>query len=539
MAAEDCGGFLFCAPSKFHLPLAACFLSSGASSMNRLVISAALFHLAAVTSVAQVSTATKLANLPPPVDDKKAVAVPAANSDVYKSVLRIEVATQVPDYEAPWNAGRFSGGIGTGFIIGKNKILTNAHVISNARRILVTVYGSAKKYPAKVEHVAHDCDLALLSVEDFTDFEGFPGFDIGDVPVLESQVRVIGYPVGGERLSVTRGVVSRIDFQPYSHSRADSHLVVQIDAAINPGNSGGPVLQDGKVVGVAFQGLRQADNTGYIIPTPVVKRFLKDIEDGKYDSYADIGIQHFDLHNPAMRKELGLPNDGNGVLVAKVLPGGPCDGILKTGDILISLDGKMVDSAGKVNYDGENVDLNEVIERKFTGDKVAVRFLRAGVWNDVEIEVKPIEASRMYAIQYEKKPRYVVFSGLVFQPLDTNLFAASKFENVTLRRLYTDYVSKGFFKKHEDIVVLTRIESDPVTSQLDGFTGLAVEKINGVEVKSLAHAHELLYPKEQPEFFVIELFDAERPLVIPSASVTAANERMKANGIAKLENLRD
>ena len=184
---------------------------------------------------------------------------PPLPSDVYKSVLRIEVATQVPDYQTPWNSGRFGGGIGSGFIIGKNRILTNAHVVSNARRILITVYGSPKKYPAKVEFVAHDCDLALLSIDDSKDLESFPTFELGNVPSLESQVRVIGYPVGGERLSVTRGVVSRIDFQPYSHSRADSHLVVQIDAAINPGNSGGPVVQDGKVVGVAFQGLRQAD----------------------------------------------------------------------------------------------------------------------------------------------------------------------------------------------------------------------------------------------------------------------------------------
>jgi S1-C subfamily serine protease len=159
-------------------------------------------------------------------------------------------------------------------------ILTNAHVVSNQQRILITIHGSPEKYPAKVDYIAHDCDLAILSLEDFSDFEDFPVFSLGEIPVLESLVTVIGYPVGGERLSVTKGIVSRIDFQPYSHSRSDSHLVVQIDAAINPGNSGGPVLQDGKVVGVAFQGLRQADNTGYIIPTPVVKRFLKDGERG-------------------------------------------------------------------------------------------------------------------------------------------------------------------------------------------------------------------------------------------------------------------
>ena len=465
---------------------------------------------------------------------------PPLPSTVYKSVLRIESATQVPDYTTPWNAGAFGGGIGTGFIIGKNKILTNAHVISNGRRLLVTVYGSPVKYPAKVDFVAHDCDLALLSVEDFSNLEALPVFDFGEVPSLESQVRVIGYPIGGERLSVTRGVVSRIDFQPYSHSRADSHLVIQIDAAINPGNSGGPVVQDDKVVGVAFQGMRQADNTGYIIPTPVIRRFLKDIEDGKYDSYADLGISEFPLYNPAMRKALGLKPDGIGVLITKVVPTSSGDGILQAGDILMSLDGKQVDSAGMITIDGENVNLNEIVERKYAGDKVAVRYLRAGASTEVDIVLKPLEWSRMYSIQYEKKPRYLVFAGLVFQPLDTNLFAASKFDDVTVRRLYTDYVPKGLFAKHKDIVVLTRIQSDPVTSQLGDFAGYAVDKINGVEVRDLAHAHELLHPEKAPEFHVIELFGAERPVIIPSASVEGANKRVKASyGIGELENLKD
>lgn len=471
------------------------------------------------------------------------VALPAfaqTAADVYRSVLRIEAATQVPDYETPWNSGRFSGGIGTGFIIGKNRILTNAHVVSNGRRLLVTVYGSPVKYPARVEHVAHDCDLALLSVEDFSDFESFPAFEFGEVPQLESQVRVIGYPIGGERLSVTRGVVSRIDFQPYSHSQADSHLAVQIDAAINPGNSGGPVLQDGKAVGVAFQGLRQADNTGYVIPTPVIRRFLKDIEDGRYDHYVDLGITEFPLHNPAMRVALGLPDDGIGVLVNSVTPTSGADGVLQAGDVLSAIDGHPVDAAGMVTIDRENVNLNEIVERKFAGDKVAVRFLRGGEWRDAEIVLKPIPWSRMYAVEYEKKPRYLVFAGLVFQPLDTNLFGAAKFDDVSLRRLYTDYVPKGLFQKHRDIVVLSRIESDPVTSQLGEFAGHAVDRINGVEVTDLRQAHALLHPEKAPEFHVIELHGVGRPVVIPSADVAEANRRVARNsGIAKLENLDD
>ncbi len=462
------------------------------------------------------------------------------SADLYRSVLRIEVATQTPDYETPWNSGRFGGGIGTGFLIGKNQILTNAHVVSNQQRILVTVHGSPKKYPAKVEFIAHDCDLALLSLEDFSDFADFPVFTFGAIPTLESQVTVIGYPVGGERISVTKGIVSRIDFQPYSHSRADSHLVVQIDAAINPGNSGGPVLQNGKVVGVAFQGLRKADNTGYIIPTPVVNRFLKDIEDGTYDQYVELGIREFPLHNPAMRKALGLPNDGNGVLIINVIPSSSVDGVLQTGDILHSLDGSPVDSAGQVLVDGEKVNLNEIVERKYSGDTVRIRYLRDGSWNDVDVTLKPLPPSRMYSVQYEKNPRYVVFAGLVFQPLDTNLFATSKFSDITVRRLYTDYISKGIFQEKEDIVILTQIETDPVTSRMSDFTGLAVDTVNGQPLRNLKQLHEILYAEDPPEFHVIELYGANRPIVIPSAEVSNANQRVQANyGIQNLYNLED
>jgi S1-C subfamily serine protease len=454
---------------------------------------------------------------------------PSAPSDIYKSVVRIEVASQTADYATPWNSGRFGGGIGTGFLIGKNKFLTNAHVVSNAERVLVTIHGSPEKYPAKVEFIAHDCDLALLSVEDFHDFEKLPVFDFGNVPALESQVRVIGYPIGGERLSVTRGVVSRIDFSTYSHSRADSHLIVQIDAAINPGNSGGPVVQDGKVVGVAFQGLRQADNTGYIIPTPIVRRFLKDIDDGRYDNYAELGVTEFPLHNPAMRKAFNLPNDGKGVLVTDVTPTGTADGILKPGDILLSIDGNVVDSAGMITLEGENVNMQEIVERKFAGDKVSLRFIRAGKTEETQAVLKPLPPSRMYAVQYEKKPRYIVFAGLVFQPLDTNLFATAKFEDINVRRLYADYVPKGVFQKRPDVVILTRIESDPLTTMMDGVQGLAVDKINGVEVRDLKHAYELLQPSTPPEFFVIELFGADRPLVVPANQIEAANKRVQLN----------
>ena len=463
-----------------------------------------------------------------------------SNADIYRSVVRIEAATQMPNYSTPWNAGRFSGGIGTGFLIGPNQFLTNAHVVSNAKQVLINIYGSPQKHQAKVEFIAHDCDLAILSVQDFKPFEQLPVFAISQkVPQLESQVRVIGYPIGGERLSVTRGVVSRIDFQPYSHSRADSHLVVQIDAAINPGNSGGPVLQENQVVGVAFQGLTEADNTGYIIPTPVVNRFLKDIKDGKYDEYTDLGIAEFPLINPAMRAALKLANNGRGVLITKVTPGGSCDGKVQAGDVLISIDDYPIDANGAILIDGEKVNMHEIVERKFAGDIVKLRVLRDAKPLDLDVSLKTLPQSRMYAIKYEEKPRYIVFAGLLFQPLDTNLFATASFRDVNVRRMYSDYVSKGLFQQMEDIVILTDYLSDEINSSMPAYTGRVVKSINGTAVTSIAQAESLLYPKELPKNFVIELMGVDRPLILPADRIEAANQRvMKNYNIPRLSNLK-
>ena len=215
---------------------------------------------------------------PPSAAATPAIPVPA----IHRSLARITTTSQDPNYREPWASGSIEEGVGTGFIIDGERILTNAHVVSNVRFLTVEKEDDPRKYTAKVQFIGHDCDLAVLKVNEPGFFEGTVPLQLGNIPEIESTVAAYGYPVGGDRMSVTEGIVSRIDFQTYSHSLVDSHLAIQISAAINPGNSGGPVLQHGRVVGVAFQGYsgEVAQNVGYMIPVPVIERFLKDISDG-------------------------------------------------------------------------------------------------------------------------------------------------------------------------------------------------------------------------------------------------------------------
>lgn len=469
---------------------------------------------------------------PPPETVVTKPARPAPAATLFDSVFRIEVATQNPDYRTPWNAGGFAGGNGTGFLIGPNQILTNAHVVSNARRILVTQRNSARKLPATISHIAHDCDLALISLDDPAPLGGLIHLPIGGMPELDSEVRAIGYPVGGDRLSVTRGIVSRIDFRPYSHSRSDSHLIIQVDAAINPGNSGGPAIQGDKVIGVAFQGLTQADNTGYIIPTPVINRFLTDIEDGQYDQYVDLGLGTFPLFNPAMRKALGLPDNDKGVLVTNIIPEGPCDGFIQENDILLAIDGSAIDSAGNIVVDGETLVLHEIVERKFAGDPVTLEFLRDGTKQTAEIKLKPLPGSPIFTIVYGERPEYIFYGGLVIQNLTLNSMSAHRLSDVTTRYLTSNYLNKAIFRDRPEILVLTRVESDELTANMTSFRGAIINTINGEKVRDLKHAYELLYETEQPEFTVLEFEDRGRPLAMPSAQVEEINRRlMQTNNI--------
>ena len=297
-------------------------------------------------------------------------------NDQYKGVVKIEMDSLTPDYATPWNTGRYQGGIGTGFLIGENAFMTNAHVVSNAERIYISMYGDSRKIPARVKFIAHDADLALLEADDPKPFKGIRPFEFSkNLPHLEDEVRVIGYPIGGNRLSVTRGVVSRIDFTTYAHPRNTEH----------------------------------ANNTGYVIPTPVIRHFLEDIKDGVYDGYVDMGIQAAPILNPAMRKAFGLPDDEKGVLIGKVLKGSSADGVLRNGDLLMKVDGYDVDSSAMIELDGQKISMKELIERCFKDDRLPLDIIRDGKPMKVEMVMKPSPSRDLLMAEYDKMPRYVVF----------------------------------------------------------------------------------------------------------------------------------
>ena len=459
-------------------------------------------------------------------------------ADVRKSVVRVSTTAQNPDYKVPWNPGNIERGIGAGFIIAGPRIVTNAHVISNSRFVTVERENDPKKYPAKVKFVAHDCDLAVVEVTDPDFYKGLKPLEIGGIPQLQSNVSVFGYPIGGERLSVTEGVVSRIDFQLYTHSSVDSHLACQIDAAINPGNSGGPVLQNGKVVGVAFQGYSGdvAQNVGYMIATPVLQHFLKDIADGHYDHYVDLAVQTFRLQNPAERAALGLKDDDTGVMVGSVVPGATCSGVLKSGDVILAIDDNRVASDGFIDVDNDRVEMAEAVERKFKGDSLKLHILRDKQETDVTATLKPAWQYLIQANAYDVRPRFVVFGGLVFQPLSRDFLEVYGIDDLRVRYFYDSFVDRAIFLKHPEVIILSQVLPDPINAYIEEFKNAIVDEVNGHKILRLDDLAAAF--AEPADYYVIKCIGQGRPIVLERSAVETARARIKkAYNVVSEQNL--
>lgn len=456
-----------------------------------------------------------------------------AGESLHRSLVEVFNTSNPPDQLAPWRRTGPDYSTGSGVIISGRRVLTAAHVVADQVMVEVRRAGEGHRYTAEVAHVCHPCDLALLTVPDPAFFEGSEALEIGELPALQQAVEIHGFPMGGSGLSITSGIVSRIDVDYYAHSLR-SHLLVQVDAAVNFGNSGGPAISDGKVVGIAMQSLTEAENVGYLAPAPIIRHFLDDVEDGRFDGFPELGFWFQNLENPAHRARLGLDGVEGGVLVTAVSTSGCADGVLQPGDVLLTIDGVAIDSGGSVALgDGIRVSSTAVEHRAQVGEEVEVGFLREGVEQKRKIRMgSPNPLVPMGA--YDRDLPYRIYAGLLFQPLTSRYLYASEIPPPQLM-LYDDNPVAGGYSLlvpdrgipgRREIVVLTRVLTTEFTRGYQDMEDQVVLSVGGVTVRDLRHLSELL-DDARGEFVEI-VTEAGDLIVLDRAAVTAANSEILA-----------
>ena len=273
--------------------------------------------------------------------------------------------------------------LGSGFLISSDGyILTNAHVIGKAEKVTVT-FKDGSSYPAKIVGKDTAVDIGILKIEDGK--KTFPHVVLGDSNAIEvgQWAIAIGDPFALDH-TLTTGVISAKGRNVEVDGASGYQNYIQTDASINPGNSGGPLCDiEGRVIGINSAIYSQSGGSvgiGFAIPSNIARKAAEDLVNYGKVTHAGIGAVVQSLSSP-IAKSFGLSTT-EGALISSVKPDGAAQKAgLKSGDIVLSVDGDKVTDSG------------DLVSKLFThkpGDKVVLTILRSGEQMKVPVTLQKL-----------------------------------------------------------------------------------------------------------------------------------------------------
>ena len=412
--------------------------------------------------------------------------------NIEDSVIKIYTTQAEPDYFTPWRLLTPRQSSGSGAVIENSRILTNAHVVANASYVQAQKHNDPRRYQARVTFISHEADLALITVDDPEFFADLKALTIGDLPEPLQEVSVYGYPIGGKTLSITKGILSRVEQQVYAH--AGTYLLAgQIDAAINPGNSGGPVIVDQQIVGVVMQANAggRAENLGYFVPPDIVRHVLKDSEDGTLDGFPDLGFRTQTLDSPSAKAAYSLDRDENGVLVIKVFEGSPADGILQENDVILKIDDYDIADDGTIQISQDVLtDYKHAIDVHHSHDQIELTFARDG--NLIQTSLRAMQSRKDFSLvrgeKFDAIPQYFIYGGIVFVPLNMNLIKRwgndwGRTAPVSLLQARNEWATS----ERRELVVALQVLAADVNLGYHDWRNWVVDSVNGENIIDFGH----------------------------------------------------
>lgn len=419
------------------------------------------------------------------------------------------------------------------FINAQGDLVTNYHVVSQARSIMVRLPRLGQmQYRAEVIGVCPERDVALLRLSDKAreEIEKKSGaivplaFGDSDQVGRTQEVMALGFPLGRLSLKSTIGNISG-----WEHMGGQS--LIQLTSPLNPGNSGGPTVNNrGEVIGINSSGIVSAQNTGFFIPINEVKHILADLYKTTLLRKPVLGAD-FSIYLDTMREHLGNPA-GGGWYVNHVYRGTLLDraGVC-AGDVLYEVNGYELDCFGEVEVawaTDARVSTMDLLNRYTIGDSLRLVFYRKGERREVTVMLDDsftLPVRRVFP-DFEKI-EYEIFGGLVIMPLSINVINALLEYDNSLATVLTRYARPD--AQYEEALIVTAVLPDSPAKEAKLIDpGLIIDTINGKTVRTLRELRAAVLRHKKEKFLTLTT-QFERRFAVLSYEDIARKE----SGLAK------
>lgn len=455
----------------------------------------------------------------------------AVQEQARDTVVQVFAQVAETDLLQPYTTPQQYSRSGTGFFINdQGELITNAHVINQARAIWIQIPSLGRHLiDADLIGMIPDRDIALLKINE-------EGLDLikktlGHMPYLAlgnsdtvrraDEALALGYPLGQQSLKSTTGVISG----------RESHLI-QISAPINPGSSGGPLLNtQGEVVGINSSGIMEAQNVGYAIPINDLKLVLNDLRKNILVRKPFLGILYNNAGD-ALIEYLGNPKPGGCYIVEVVKGSSLYKAGVRRGDMLYEINGHKIDSYGdmSVPWSEDKISITDYVNRLEEGQQVKVVIYRKGEKKILacKFDLSELPAIRKVYPGYEPID-YEVIAGMVLMPLTLNHIHGMA-EKVPGLARYAELQYQG-----EPKLIVTHVfPSSSIHRMRSMSVGSTINEVNGVKVGTLQELRDVLKKSARDAFLTVKVSDnllrvSDNILVVLSMDKVLTEEETLAN----------
>lgn len=476
-----------------------------------------------------------------------APAAAAQESSPANSLVRVNATLQDYSFLRPWEKGAPTPRRGLGAVLEGNRVLITAEMCVNSTFLELEHPSSGARIAAKITGIDYEANLAVLEPADSNSrvFEGLRPLEIEDSVKSGETLNVWQVEDNGDGVS-TDVEVLRVDVGRY-FIPGSVFLLYQVKGSLQARVNSFtlPVVKNGKLVGMLLS-YSSKEQTAGVLPSPVIKAFLADLDDGDYKGFPNLGIGFAQTLDETFREFTGIQNQEGGIFVREMAKGGSADKAgIKEGDVIFSIAGQPIDSRGNYTHPayGKLSFSHLVRGGAKVGEKIKLDLIRDKKPMTVEVELTRKMATDYLIDPYmfDRGPKYLIFGGLIFQEL-TLPYLESWGEEWTTRapfKLVHANANPHPLEEEgrEKLVFLSNVLKTPSTLGYEGINSVVVTNVNGTFIKNIKDLAAAFSAVPADGLHTIEFDDYPKVIYVDDRASRLINQQLIQYGISQLERL--